>query len=280
MSPDLLTRARDALAEAAHVVVGAGAGLSDAAGLHYGGDRFREHFGDFIARYGLRDMYSAGFHPFPSPEERWGYWARHILVNRHLPPAFPLYRELLGLLEGKVFMVITTNVDHQFQKAGFPPDRIFAVQGDYGLFQCARACHTTLYDNEAAIRAMVEATVDCRMPSHLIPRCPVCGGELDANLRKDSHFVEDEAWEAARDRYAAFLGQALEGPVVFLELGVGFNTPVIIRYPFERMTYANPRATLIRLNAYDPGGAPEVAGQTLAFTQEMGAVIRALGGRP
>ncbi len=275
-----ILQARQALRAADALVVGGGAGLSAAAGLTYGGPRFQEHFGPFIRRYGMTDMYSAGFHPFASDEERWGYWALQIGLNRYDPPGMPLYRDLLALVQSKPYFVITTNVDHQFQKAGFPEDRVWAVQGDYGLSQCAQGCHRRVYDNEEEIRAMRAATVDCRIPSDLVPHCPVCGGPMDPNLRKDDHFVEDEAWEAARDRYSAFLQGAQGVRVAFLELGVGFNTPAIIRFPFERMVHRLKGATLIRFNALDIEGPRENATRTLAFTEEMGLTLGRLLGSP
>ncbi|HWQ07849.1 MAG TPA: hypothetical protein VN436_02035 [Holophaga sp.] len=273
-----IEQARAALHQASHIVVGGGAGLSDAAGLTYSGERFTGPFARFIERYGMADMYSAGFHPFRTEEERWAYWALHVSLNRYDPPGLPLYRQLLSLLQGSPCFVITTNVDHQFAKAGFPEERIFAVQGDYGLLQCAKACHRTLYGNETLVRTLLEHTVDCRVPGELVPRCPRCGGPMDVNLRKGACFVEDEAWEAARGHHAAFLAEALAGRAVFLELGVGFNTPAIIRFPFEQMVFRQPEARLIRLNRHHPLGPEENAGKTIAFAEDMGQVLFSLIG--
>jgi len=271
-----IEQAREALLQTSAIVLGGGAGLSDAAGLTYSGERFRGAFTAFIERYGMEDMYTSSFHPFETEEERWAYWALHIHLNRFKPSGLPLYRNLLELVQGKPHFVITTNVDHQFIKAGFPEDNVFAVQGDYGSLQCAKACHRSLYGNKETVRAMLEATQDCRIPGDLVPRCPRCGGPMDVNLRKDSFFVEDEAWMAAHDRYGAFLREALKGPVVFLELGVGFNTPGIIRFPFEKGVFQHPEARLIRLNRHHPEGMKENAGRTTAFTEAMDGVIASL----
>ena len=269
-------RARYFIRQASHIVIGGGAGLSDAAGLTYSGERFNKCFARFIERYGMEDMYSASFYPFETEEERWAYWALHINLNRYDPPGLSLYQDLLVSVQGKPHFVITTNVDHQFVKAGFLEERVFAVQGDYGFLQCAKACHRVLYRNEEMVRALLEHTKDCRVPRELIPRCPRCGGPMDVNLRKDELFVEDSAWEAAHDRYATFLQEALEGRVVFLELGVGFNTPAIIRFPFEKMLFQGPEARLIRVNRQHPLGPKENAGKSTAFPEDMDQVLAQL----
>lgn len=274
-----LDRAKAALESCEYILVGGGAGLSDAAGLHYSGRRWTENFGPFIAKYGMTDMYSSSFYPFRTQEERWAYWAKHIMLNRYEVPAFPLYLDLLALVKGRNYFVVTTNVDHQFSKAGFPADQVFAVQGDYGYIQCARGCHNTLYDNQQLVREMVDQTVECKVPTALVPKCPVCGGDMDVNLRKDEYFVEDAAWHAADDRYTHFLRAARKGRTVFLELGVGFNTAGIIRFPFEQLTYANPNATLMRMNKFHPEGVEENVERTIPFAEEMHGVIKALMGR-
>ncbi|MEZ5072508.1 MAG: Sir2 silent information regulator family NAD-dependent deacetylase [Bacteroidales bacterium] len=268
--------ARKHLEKAECVLVGAGAGLSDAAGILYHGEAFRTHFQDFIRRYGFRDLYTSSFYPFETEEERWAYWAAHIQFARYAMPAKELYRDLRDLLREKEHFVLTTNVESQFQKAGFEPGQVFATQGDYGLFQCARACHNTLYDNRVQVEQLVAATRDCRIPSDLVPVCPVCGGRMDVNLRKDGFFVEDKNWYLARDRYEAFLKEANGRRLVLMELGVGFNTPGIIRYPFERMLHGKQASALIRMNRDHPEGPPENRHNTLSFPEEMGSVVRDL----
>ncbi len=271
-----LEQAKAAMKSAAGILLGAGAGLSDAAGLTYSGKRFEEHFADFIPRYGMTDMYSSAFYPFQTEEERWAYWARHIAVNRYDTPATELYKALCRLVSDKAYFVITTNVDHQFDKAGFPAGKIFAVQGDYGYLQCAQGCHDTLYDNEALVGTLLASTQGCKIPSALVPKCPVCGGKMEVNLRKDHYFVEDDRWRLAAERYVAFVKEYGGERIVFLELGVGYNTPGIIRFPFEQLTYANPSATLIRMNREYPQGARENAKRTISFDENMAEVISAL----
>lgn len=245
--------------EADAVIIGAGAGASTAAGMDYGGKRFRENFHEFIMKYGgqyMTDMYSAGFYPFPTEEARWGYWSKHALLNRFDPPALSLYKELYDIVKEKEYFVLTTNVDHQFQKAGFAEDRIFAAQGDYGEIQCQRGCHPKVYEAEELFREMDKARKDCLIPSELVPKCPACGGAMTMHLRCDGYFVEDETWHEAADRYAQFLEQNKEKKVVLVELGVGFNTPIIIRFPFEKLVRERANYSLIRLNK-DEAVVPE-----------------------
>lgn len=238
---------REALDRADHVVVGAGAGLSAAAGFTYSGERFERYFGDFGRKYGFSDMYSGGFYPYKTPEEYWAYWSRYILINRYMDPPRPVYERLLELVEGKDHFVLTTNVDHCFQKAGFDRERLFYTQGDYGLFQCSGPCCQETWDNEAAVRRMAEEQKGMRIPSELVPVCPRCGKPITMNLRCDSSFVEDEGWHTAGRRYASFLRKR-KGRTLFLELGVGYNTPGIIKYPFWRMAAEEPEAAYACVN--------------------------------
>lgn len=245
------------------VIIGAGAGASAAAGLLYGGKRFTDNFGEFIEKYGkqyMADMYAAGFYPFPTEEARWGYWSKHALMNRFETPAFPLYQQLFEIVKGRNYFVLTTNVDHQFWKVGFAEERIFATQGDYGRIQCQRGCHPKTYDAEDMFRLMDRERKDCLIPAYLVPACPVCGGKMTMHLRCDNHFVEDEAWHASADRYAGFLDAVKGKNVVLLELGVGFNTPIIIRFPFEKLVRENPSYRLIRFNM-DEAVVPESFGK-------------------
>lgn len=246
-----ISRAVSMLDRAEAVLIGAGAGLSTAAGLVYGGRRFTDNFGEFIDKYGkeaMRDMYGAGFYPFPTQEERWGYWSKHSYMNRIEPGALPLYRKVFELAGHKKHFVLTTNVDHQFRKAGFGDENLFATQGDYGRIQCAKACHSKTYDATALFIQMNRVRSNCAVPSHMVPRCPVCGGPMTMNLRCDRYFVEDGHWDQAAGRYGAFLEWAAGRRLLLLELGVGFNTPAIIRFPFERMTDEHENWQLIRLN--------------------------------
>ena len=271
-----IERARKALGEADKVLIGGGAGLSAAAGLEYAGERFEDNFADFIGKYGMTDMYTAGFYPFATEEEKWAYWAKHIEINLYKQEPTQLYSDLKQLVEGKDFFVVTTNVESQFEKAGFPKNRIFEVQGNYGFLQCAKGCHSKRYDNEKLINTMASHTKDCRIPSCLVPKCPVCGGPMEDNLRKDQYFVPDEAWYVSNRNYERWLKRAEGSRLVLLELGVGYNTPGIIRYPFEQMAYGRKNAVLIRMNRDYPAGAEENKDRTIAFTEEIKEVVGAL----
>lgn len=257
MNRDSLLCIKEKLDAADAVVLGAGSGLSTAAGLTYTGERFHKNFAEFIDKYGMTDMYSAGFYPFSTQEEKWAYWSRHIYYNRYDLKPSPLYMKLLDRVSDKNYFVLTTNVDHQFQLAGFPQERIFATQGDYGLFQCAKACHKKLYDNEAQVRTMMAHEKDCKIPSDLVPKCPVCGGDMEVHLRCDGYFVEDEAWHRDAKNYEDFINKNKMKKLLFIELGVGMNTPGIIKYPFWQMTAKYPNAFYVCLNkgqAWIPDG--------------------------
>lgn len=271
-----LERAKKALEAAEYVLLGGGAGLSAAAGITYSGERFTEHFGPFIQKYGFTDLYTSSFYPFKTEEEKWAYWAMHISINRFDIGATQLYKDLFQLVKEKQYFVISTNVESQFVKAGFPEDKVFEIQGDYSYFQCETGCHDTLYYNEALVKEMIEQTRDCRIPSALVPKCPVCGGRMDVNLRKNEYFVQDEKWYESERRYNEFLSGSAGGKIVYAELGVGFNTPGIIRYPFERMTYNNDNAALIRLNLDYPEGVLENRFKTIAFTEDMQEIVSCL----
>lgn len=254
-------------------MIGAGAGLSDAAGLKYSVKRFTDRFQDFIKKYGMKDMYTSSFYSFDTMEEKWAYWARHIALNRFETPATELYIKLYKLVQKKKYFVLTTNVEHQFWKARFPDEKIFALQGDYGYIQCAAGCHAKLYDDEKLVSGVLRQTKDCRIPSEFIPKCPVCGGEMDVNIRKDKFFLQDKAWYNACNNYDAFIEEIQGKKAVFLELGVGFNTLGIISFPFEQMTYQNSDAVLIRLNRDYPEGAPENKDKTFPFDEDMMEVV-------
>ena len=271
-----IERLQEALEQADAVVIGAGAGLSASAGFTYSGERFEKYFGDFIARYGFSDMYSGGFHSFATLEEHWAYWSRYIYINRYMDAPKPVYDALLQLVRDKDYFVLTTNVDHCFQKAGFEKRRLFYTQGDYGLWQCSLPCHNKTYDNEQAVRQMVRDQRDMRIPSELIPHCPVCGAPMAMNLRTDMTFVEDEGWHEAARRYEDFLKRHQGLRVLFWELGVGGNTPAIIKYPFWQMTYRNPKAVYACVNlsrAYCP---PEIRRQTVCIDKDIGEVLKQL----
>ena len=271
-----IKRLKTELQSADAILVGAGSGLSTSAGLTYSGKRFLKYFSDFHAKYGITDIYSGGFYPFSSPEEYWAWWSRHIYYNRYAEEPGKPYMDLLSLMKGKDYFVLTTNVDHQFQLAGFDKQRLFYTQGDYGLWQCSKPCHQATYDNEAAVRQMIEQQQDMMIPTALIPCCPKCGRPMTMNLRSDNTFVQDEGWYAASKRYEQFI-QSIDGKhVLFLELGVGGNTPVIIKYPFLQMTYRNPNAVYVCINLGEAMTAKEVVDRSIVIEADIGVVLTEL----
>ena len=245
---DNMEKLKEKIHTADAVVIGAGAGLSTAAGFTYSGERFEKYFSDFRKKYGIEDMYSGGFYPYKTPEEHWAYWSRYIFVNRYQDAPKPVYEKLLKLVADKDYFVITTHVDHCFQKAGFDKKRLFYTQGDYGLFQCSEPCCQETFDNKDIIFEMLKQQKDMKIPTELLPVCPHCRKPLTMNLRSDNKFVEDEGWHRAAERYENFLRTHANEKILFLELGVGYNTPVIIKYPFWQMTAKNPNATYVCIN--------------------------------
>lgn len=268
-----IERLNSALNSAEAVVIGAGAGLSTAAGFTYSGERFRDNFADFEEKYGFHDMYSGGFYSFETDEEFWAYWSRYITINRFAEPPKPVYGDLLSLVENKDYFVITTNVDHCFQKSGFDKKRLFYTQGDYGLFQCSEPCCNETFDNEKVIGQMYERQSNMKVPSELLPKCPHCGKPLTMNLRADDKFVEDEGWHRAAERYADFIRSRKNSRILYLELGVGYNTPVIIKYPFWQLTAANPRAVYACINLGEASCPRDITAQSILIN---GDIARAL----
>ena len=271
-----IERLKAALQDCDAVVIGAGSGLSTAAGFTYTGERFEKYFSDFAAKYGIQDMYSGGFYPFPTMEDFWAYWSRYIYINRYMDAPKPVYDDLLKLMQDKDYFVITTNVDHCFQKAGFDKKRLFYTQGDYGLFQCCEPCCQETFDNEAVIREMVKRQKDMKIPSELLPVCPHCGKPLTMNLRSDSKFVEDEGWHRAAERYENFLRTREGQKILFLELGVGYNTPVIIKYPFWQMTAKNPNASYVCINQGQAVCPQEIEQRSICLDADISAAIARL----
>ena len=267
---------KKALHEADAVIIGAGAGLSTSAGFTYAGERFRTYFSDFASKYGFTDMYSGGFYPYSTMEEYWAYWSRYIYINRYQNAPKPVYDTLLRLVQDKDHFVITTNVDHCFQKAGFDKKRLFYTQGDYGLFQCSEPCCQETFDNEAVILEMVKRQEDMKIPSELLPVCPHCGKPMTMNLRSDDTFVEDEGWHRAAERYEDFLRTRTGGKILFLELGVGYNTPVIIKYPFWQMTAKNPEATYACINQGQAVCPQEIEQRSICMNADIGQVLQSL----
>lgn len=282
----MIEKIKEMIQEADTVLIGAGAGLSTSAGFIYSGERFEYYFSDFIEKYGFTDMYTGGFYPFDTLKEYWAYWSRYIYINRYMDAPLPVYEDLYDIVKDKDYFVLTTNVDHCFQKAGFDKNRIFYTQGDYGLFQCSDPCHNDTYDNEEIIKKMVlsqgfksidgklvkEGNIEMEVPTELIPYCPKCGKPMTMNLRADDTFVEDEGWHQAAKRYKTFLDK--HKSMVLLELGVGFNTPGIIKYPFWRMTNIYPDTYYISINkgqAYIPD---DIKHKAIGINEDIGKIIK------
>ncbi len=287
---ELIKRLKEEIRTADAVVIGAGAGLSTSAGLTYSGERFDKYFFDFAKRFGIRDMYSGGFYPFPDEETRWAWWARHIYFNRYIDPPKPVYTTLLDLVKDKDYFVITTNVDHQFQRAGFDKKRLFYTQGDYGLFQSENPAIQKTYDNEEWVMEAMKAQgfvrntdgifqvpengeLKMQIPEELIPKCPDDGSDVTMNLRADDSFVEDEGWHRASAAYSDFLRRHADLHVLYLELGVGANTPVIIKYPFWQMTLANEKAVYVCLNYGESFCPKEIEDRSICIDRDIGEVL-------
>ena len=289
-SPDSIGKLRKALADADAIILGAGAGLSTSAGLTYTGERFEKYFRDFAGKYHFEDMYSGGFYPYAALEEHWAYWSRYIYINRYMDAPRPVYRELYDLVKDKDYFVLTTNVDHCFQKAGFDKRRLFYTQGDYGLWQCSRPCHDKTYDNEDLIRRMVEAqgfqvteqglelpsgaAPEMSVPTGLVPHCPKCGAPMSMNLRADDTFVQDEGWYAAAGRYDDFIRRHKNMPVLYLELGVGMNTTGIVKFSFWRMTAENPKAVYACVNLGEAWAPKEIADRSVCVDGDIGEILK------
>lgn len=270
-----ILEAKEALKKADAIIIGAGSGLSTAAGLEYSGEKFEKNFKEFIKKYNFQDLYSASFYPFKTQEEKWAFWAKLIKLNRLNKP-LELYKKLLDFVKNKEYFVITTNVDGQFEIAGFKKEKIFAVQGDYEFIQCENACHNKLYNNKELVRKWLENTKDCKIPSTLVPKCPICGKNMEMNLRKDANFVQDNNWYKQSENYEKFLNNNQNKKLVLLEIGVGFNTPGIIRFPFEQMTYDNLKTTLIRINKDYSQTILEIKNKTISFEENIEQIIEDL----
>ncbi len=269
-----IDKLRCALAQADTVIIGAGAGLSTSAGFVYTGERFQENFHGFAEKYHFNDMYSGGFYPYDTLEEHWAYWSRYIWINRYTQAPKPVYDQLFDLVKDKDYFVLTTNVDHQFQKAGFDKKRLFYTQGDYGLFQCSEPCCQKTYDNEEIVRQMVEQQRDMRVPTELIPHCPVCGKPMSMNLRADNTFAQDEGWHKAAERYSEFLRRHENTKVLFLELGTGMNTPSIVKFSFWRMTNQWSNATYACINMGEAYAPDEIKAKSICINEDIGSVLK------
>lgn len=292
-TPNGIEKLRTAINEADAVIIGAGAGISTSAGFTYSGERFDKYFFDFAKRFGIRDMYSGGFYPFPDDETRWAWWARHIYYNRYIDTPKPVYEDLLNLVKDKDYFVITTNVDHRFQVAGFDKKRLFYTQGDYGLFQTVDGRNRKTYDNEEWVMQAMEAQgfvrdengvfqvpadgeLKMQIPTGLIPKCPDDGSDMAMNLRADDTFVQDDGWYAASDRYSEYLRRHKKMKVLFLDVGTGFNTPIIFKVPFWQMTEEWPDATYACLNYGEAFAPDEIKKKSICINGDIGEILSKL----
>lgn len=273
---DSIKQLKEEINTADAIVIGAGAGLSTAAGFTYSGVRFEKYFSDFIAKYGFKNMYEGGFYPFESIEEHWAYWSRYIYINRYMDIDNGTYKNLYDVVKDKDYFVLTTNVDHQFQKAGIDKERIFYTQGDYGLFQCSEPCCQKTWDNEDMIIPMLDSQENMRIPTELIPKCPRCGKSMTMNLRSDNKFVEDSGWHKAAARYENYLRSHKDMHILFLELGVGYNTPGIIKYPFWKMTSNNPKAVYACVNFGEAFCPAEIERKAICIDEDIKAIVNEL----
>ena len=271
-----ILQAKQAIKQADYIIIGAGAGLSTAAGLLYSGGKFEKDFKEFIEKYHFDNLYSASFYEFKTQEEKWAFFAKMIKLNRYNEKPLKLYQELYEIVKNKEYFVLSTNVDGQFYNSGFDKDKVFEVQGDYEYLQCKNACHNKLYNNRDLVEKWLQNTKDCEISSNLIMKCPVCGGNMDMNLRKDANFVQDENWYIQSEKYEDFLSRSKGKNVVLLEIGVGFNTPGIIRFPFEQMTANNVKTTLIRINKDYPNPMLEIENKTISFDEDTNKIIEDL----
>ena len=271
-----ILQAKQAIKQADYIIIGAGSGLSTAAGLLYSGEKFEKDFREFIEKYHFDNLYSASFYEFKTQEEKWAFFAKMIKLNRYNEKPLKLYQELYEIVKNKEYFVLSTNVDGQFYNSGFDKDKIFEVQGDYSYLQCENACHNKLYNNKELVEKWLRNTKNCKIPSDLVMKCPVCGGNMDMNLRKDANFVQDENWYRQSKKYEDFLSRSKGKNVVLLEIGVGFNTPGIIRFPFERMTAISEKTTLIRINKDYPNPMLEIRNKTISFDEDTNKIIEDL----
>ena len=271
-----ISEVKNLINEADYILIGAGSGLSTAAGLEYSGESFEKNFKEFIEKYNFPDLYSASFYDFNTQEEKWAFFAKMISLNRFNKESLKLYQELCSLVKEKDYFVITTNVDGQFEKSGFERERVFATQGDYAYLQCENECHNKLYYNYDLVNEWIKNTKDCKIPSNLVPKCPVCGGNMEMNLRKDANFVQDENWYKQDKRYGEFLDKSQDRNLLLLEIGVGFNTPGIIRFPFEQMVYNNINTNLVRINKDYAFTNKEIENKTILFDEDVNTIIEDL----
>ena len=272
----LIQKLKEEIENSEYILIGAGAGLSTSAGFLYDGKRFEDNFKDYIKKYGFTDMYSAGFYNFPTLEEYWAYFSLYVYINRYDIEENETYLNLYNIVKNKNYFVITTNVDGRFADSKFDKDKIFAVQGDFSLFQCSKPCRQETFYNEKYIREMIKYKKEMKIPTELIPKCPYCGRNMSMNLRVDSTFVQDKNWDKQKSKYENFLKNSNNSKILFLELGVGFNTPSIIKYNFWRMTLNNKKSVYASINLGECYSASDIEERSICIDADISEVLKKL----
>lgn len=272
----LIQKLKEEIENSEYILIGAGAGLSTSAGFLYDGKRFEDNFKDYIKKYGFTDMYSAGFYNFPTLEEYWAYFSLNVYINRYDIEENETYLNLYNIVKNKNYFVITTNVDGRFADSKFDKDKIFAVQGDFSLFQCSKPCRQETFYNEKYIREMIKYKKEMKIPTELIPKCPYCGRNMSMNLRVDSTFVQDKNWHNQKSKYEEFLKISNDSKILFLELGVGFNTPSIIKYNFWRMTFNNKNSVYASINLGECYCTSDIAERSICIDADISEVLKKL----
>ena len=272
----LIQKLKEEIENSEYILIGAGAGLSTSAGFLYDGKRFEDNFKDYIKKYGFTDMYSAGFYNFPTLEEYWAYFSLYVYINRYDIEENETYLNLYNIVKNKNYFVITTNVDGRFADSKFDKDKIFAVQGDFSLFQCSKPCRQKTFYNEKYIREMIKYKKEMKIPTELIPKCPYCGRNMSMNLRADDTFVQDKNWHNQKSKYEEFLKISNDSKILFLELGVGFNTPSIIKYNFWRMTLNNKKSVYASINLGECYSASDIEERSICIDADISEVLKKL----
>lgn len=276
MNNKLILKLKEEIENSEYILIGAGAGLSTSAGFSYDGKRFEDNFKDYIKKYGFTDMYSAGFYNFPTLEEYWAYFSLYVYINRYDIEENETYLNLYNIVKNKNYFVITTNVDGRFIDSKFDKDKIFAVQGDFSLLQCSKPCRQETFYNEKYIREMIKYKKEMKIPTELIPKCPYCGKNMSMNLRADSTFVQDKNWDKQKLKYENFLKNSYNSKILFLELGVGFNTPSIIKYNFWRMTLNNKKSVYASINLGECYSASDIEERSICIDADISEVLKKL----
>lgn len=262
--------------EAEAIVIGIGAGMSAAAGFTYVGKRFTDAFPDFISKYRFFDMLQASLFEYEDLQEYWAFQSRFSLLNFFDQPVGQAYLNLRKIIKGKNYHIITTNADNAFYAAEYDMDKVFRIQGEYGLWQCVNHCHQQTYQNEALIREMVEKQSHMKVPKELVPYCPKCGAPLEVNKRTiEKGMVEDSHFHEQKHRYEQFINDNNGKKVLYLEIGVGHTTPQLIKQPFQQMTEDNEQALFVTMNQKDYFIPRNIRSRTIRLDKDIAEILHA-----